>query len=342
MKKIFALLAVAALPAVTSAETWTGLTNTWTVDSATVGLGTNVRGVTFDSNGNVIASTPSGSLAVLNATTGALVNNVANAGTGDGTIALFRVAATDDGVVFTSGFAGSVKRIANSALTDATGANAFQAGASGSSRAMDAAGSEAAGTAVIAIDRGGIVFVYTNGTPASTTYTLATQFTTGYGIESNGIWIAPDASVIYTCRQAFAGATNDVKRFTGTPAGGYTADGTFTTPTNVEVRYDVAFDVSSGTLVGASAHGAASGNPAGITLAMADASGPIAGGNGDTTPVSSFTTAQYYNIVTATATNAVGGVDVDQANNKVAQVGTDRIALWTAATSASVSDWTMF
>jgi hypothetical protein len=189
------------------------------------GAAGNTRGVTqlvVIDNDKQQPLVPGGNFQFLNAATGAKLATVPSISTGDGTIPVYRVAASSDGRLFYSGFGGTIRMMnddqGNGNIEILTSATLTGLGVTGNSRGMDVIGDVSAGTAKLFITRGGTspnpanVAVFQNSAGTTTTFThVGTYTVAGYTTDIADV-AAADANNIYVSTASSTAPNNLVKK----------------------------------------------------------------------------------------------------------------------------------
>lgn len=234
MKQVFTLsillLAICLAPA-QAADKYDVVDIAYFVDAASFGL-TNtttpdIRGICYNAVTDkiIISEDTNEELAVLNPLDGSTLHVITNAGTGDPAPSLYRVKVSSDGQLYTSGFAGTVRRIGPDSITDASAAPVVIASASypasGNCRTLFVNGSYTAGTVNILTARGAEVYIWQQQGPESDVFSLAGSFT-GTHTGPTGLWANDDLTVILT-QQAWQGS----RKWIGAVGSGYTQDTSF-------------------------------------------------------------------------------------------------------------------
>lgn len=202
---------------------------TGTTLNATAGGG--FRGLDYDpvSDNWVVGSTAQEVILVNASDTSSTTTKITGTGTGDGTISQFEVKVSDDGYIFTNGFAGSVKLVgtaANPTINTLVVSSASSYTSStintGVSRTLEVVGKHAEGTGTIIVGRGVGAVVFQNSPANPLVYTFKADISgivTGVGadqvlsIDSN-----PSATEIVFYD---AGVNPSQKLYVGTPESGY-------------------------------------------------------------------------------------------------------------------------
>jgi hypothetical protein len=190
----------------TAEATSTG--NTW-LDSANRGRGVafiagSAASNTYGENAVAVIShdlTAPADIHILAADDGTNLGSFSVATTGDATLPLYRVAASDDGKIFVNGFEGTVRM-----YTDTTGASpsdiitrteVASRVASGGVRGLAVTGDVSAGTAKIFLSRGANVIVYGNSVGNVGTFDFLGTFSAAPFTADISALAAPDENTVY-------------------------------------------------------------------------------------------------------------------------------------------------
>ena len=259
---VCSLLVLMCLPFTANAGYYSNFSSGTTITGAAMGFTTiDMRGVAYDPTEDylVVCEDDGDQVAVIERISGATVTLINNADTGDGTVDPFRVRVSEDGMIFTQGFAGSVKLVgdATATNTDAAAAPIVVNSASygvgtGSSRSLCVVGSYAAGTCSILSTRGATLGIFQNTPSATATFVLSATIATGFSTEPHGIWTTPDLSEIWVYQQSTGS-----KLFTGSVGSGYTEDTSKHAAGNWE--YSIAIDRGKDLIAVTGGHGGAGG-----------------------------------------------------------------------------------
>jgi len=230
------------------------------VDGASFGFtnstAPDTRGLCYNAATNriVISEDDNGELAVLNPLDGSTDHIITNAGTGDASVSLFRVDVSQDGQLYTGGYAGTVRRIGPDSLTDAAASPVVIASASypttGACRALFVNGSYAAGTVSVLTSRGNVVYIWRQQGAGSDVFALANTIDTSavYASEPHGIWANDNLSEVLMVKQYGGGA----HKWTGSVSSGYVRDASFDAHAMLDGRYSIDADPDMDFMVGCS------------------------------------------------------------------------------------------
>ncbi|MEQ8819731.1 MAG: hypothetical protein RLY93_05760 [Sumerlaeia bacterium] len=270
---------------------------------------------------------------------------ITNVNTPDGTVDPYKVDATQDGTIFTSGFSGSVKMIANDSVADASASPIIIAPGDhavlGSTRAFRAIGDHSAGQATLFIAKGTNISIFRNSPDEVTTYTLQATLATAAASDLEGIGSNESGTVLYA-----QNIGENVFRYVGTPQTGYTLDAGFgpaLSNFHGDFVYNGLYDaaISGGGYARQARFVAYSGTDGTTAIGPGATAGPDAG--------AAFAGTYEYDEETATsgATNASGGVFFNGNRVWVTHAGLNNtqgyVAIWDANISdfTTVSDWSV-